>query len=395
MEAYLDNAATTRASESVRAIVTEALGTNYGNPSSMHRKGMEAEKYIKDAKDIIAKTLKVEPKEIVFTSGGTESNNMALVGTALANRRAGNHIITTRFEHASVYNPLLMLEEFGFRISFIDVDDNGQVDLDQLLSQICDETILVSVMYVNNEVGAILDIAGISRAIKAKKPNVIFHVDAIQAFGKLKIFPKREGIDLMSVSGHKFHGPKGSGFLYIKDKTKVKPIIYGGGQQKDMRSGTENVPAIAGLGVAVREIYEDHEVKVKKMYELKEHLIKGLQEIEGVTVNAIFADQTNLSLEEAIHKTAPHVVSASFAGIRSEVLLHALEDKGVYVSSGSACSSNHPAISGTLTAIHVKPELLDSTIRFSFCVNTTIEEIDYALAALKELLPVLRKYSRK
>lgn len=395
MEAYLDNAATTRASESVCAIVSEALVTNYGNPSSMHRKGIEAEKYIKETKDIIAKTLKVEPKEIVFTSGGTESNNMALIGAALANNRAGNHIITTRFEHPSVYNPLIMLEEFGFRISFIDVDLNGQIHMEQLLEQICEDTILVSVMYVNNEVGAIQDIAQISRAIKNKKPSVLFHVDAIQAFGKLKIYPKREGIDLMSVSGHKFHGPKGSGFLYIKDKTKVKPIIYGGGQQKDMRSGTENVPAIAGLGVAVREIYENHEAKLATMYELKEHLVKGLQAIEGVTVNAIYDNDSSLELGEAIRKTAPHVVSASFMGVRSEVLLHALEDKGIYVSSGSACSSNHPAISGTLTAIGVKPELLDSTIRFSFSVNTTLEEIDYALAALNELLPVLRKYSRK
>lgn len=395
MEAYLDNAATTKASEAVRAIVSEALATNYGNPSSMHRKGIEAEKYIKETKDIIAKTLKVEPKEIVFTSGGTESNNMALIGTALANNRAGNHIITTRFEHPSVYNPLLMLEEFGFRISFIDVDANGQINMEQLLEQICEETILVSVMYVNNEVGAILDIAEISKAIKNKKPSVIFHVDAIQAFGKLKIYPKREGIDLMSVSGHKFHGPKGSGFLYIKDKIKVKPIIYGGGQQKDMRSGTENVPAIAGLGVAIREIYENHEAKITSMYELKEHLVKGLQAIEGVTVNAVYTDDSSLELSEAIRKTAPHVVSASFMGVRSEVLLHALEDKGIYVSSGSACSSNHPAISGTLTAIGVKSELLDSTIRFSFSVNTTLEEIDYALAALNELLPVLRKYSRK
>ena len=395
MEAYLDNAATTCASSSVKDTVVDVLCTNFGNPSSMHRKGMEAEKYIKDAKEVIAKAMKVEPKEIIFTSGGTESNNMALFGVALANQRAGKHIITTRMEHASVYNPLLALQDLGFRISFIDVDENGQVRIDQLLEEICEETILISMMYVNNEVGAVLDIASISKQIKEKKPDVLFHVDAIQAFGKFKIYPKREGIDLMSVSGHKFHGPKGSGFLYIKDKIKIKPLIYGGGQQKNFRSGTENVPAIAGLCVAVKEIYENHEVKIAQIYELKERLIKGLQAIEGVTINAIYANEEGLTLKEAIAKTAPHVVSASFAGVKSEVLLHALEERGVYVSAGSACSSNHPAISGALMAIGVAKELLDSTIRFSFSVNTTEEEIDYALQVLQELLPVLRRYARK
>lgn len=395
MEAYLDNAATTCVSQSVKDTVVNVLCTDFGNPSSMHRKGMEAEKYIKEAKEVIAKTIKVEPKEIIFTSGGTESNNMALFGVAMANQRAGKHIITTRMEHASVYNPLIALEDLGYRISFIDVDENGQVKIDQLLAEICEDTILVSMMYVNNEVGSVLDIASISKAVKEKKADILFHVDAIQAFGKFRIYPKREGIDLMSVSGHKFHGPKGSGFLYIRDKVKIKPLIYGGGQQKNFRSGTENVPAIAGLCVAVKEIYENHEAKSKHLYMLKERLIRGLKNLEEVTVNAIYANVEGLSLTDAIAKTAPHVVSASFAGIRSEVLLHALEDKGVYVSSGSACSSNHPAISGALMAIGVPKELLDSTLRFSFSVNTTEEEIDYALQVLQELLPVLRRYARK
>ena len=395
MQAYLDNAATTQASDAVRDVIVETLKVDYGNPSSMHRKGMEAEKYIKDAKDMIAKILKVEPKEIVFTSGGTESNNMALIGTALANQRAGKHIITTKFEHASVHNPLLMLEELGFRITFLDVDHNGKVIEQELLDAICDDTILISIMYVNNEVGAVQDIARLSKMAKEKKPSLLFHTDAIQAFGKYKIFPKKENIDLMSVSGHKFHGPKGSGFLYIKDKTKIKPIIYGGGQQKGFRSGTENVPAIAGLAVACKEIYTDLQEKVDRLYELKSGLVKGLLTIDNVTVNAICNDQKELSLEEQLRLTAPHVVSASFAGIRSEVLLHALEEKGVYVSSGSACSSNHPALSGSLMAIGVDKELLDSTLRFSFSIHSTKEEVEYAIAVLKELLPVFRKYSRK
>lgn len=395
MEAYLDNAATTRVSGSVKDIMVEALEINYGNPSSMHRKGIEAENYIKEAKEIIAKTIKVDQKEIVFTSGGTESNNFALIGAALANARAGKHIITTRFEHPSVHNPLLALEDMGFRISFVSVDGNGLIDMESLLNEICDETILVSIMHVNNEVGAVQDIASIAKQIKSKKSDIIFHVDAIQGFGKFKIYPKRENIDMMSVSGHKIHGPKGSGFLYIKDKLKIKPIIHGGGQQKGFRSGTENVPAIAGLAQAVKEIYENHEEKVDRLYELKKHFIEEVSLIEDTKVNAIFEEENDLSLEERIKKTAPHVVSVSFAGVRSEVLLHALEDQGVYVSAGSACASNHPSLSGTLQAIGIEKALLDSTIRFSFSVNTTMEEIDYALSVLKDILPKLRRYTRK
>lgn len=395
MEAYLDNAATTRVSGSVKDIMVEALEINYGNPSSMHRKGIEAENYIKEAKEIIAKTIKVDQKEIVFTSGGTESNNFALIGAALANARAGKHLITTRFEHPSVHNPLLALEEMGFKISFVSVDRNGLIDMDSLLNEICDETILISIMHVNNEVGAVQDIASIAKQIKSKKPDIIFHVDAIQGFGKYKIYPKRENIDMMSVSGHKIHGPKGSGFLYIKDKLKIKPIIHGGGQQKGFRSGTENVPAIAGLAQAVKEIYENHEEKVARLYELKKHFIEEVSLIEDTKVNAIFEEESELSLEERIEKTAPHVVSVSFAGVRSEVLLHSLEDQGVYVSAGSACASNHPSLSGTLQAIGIEKALLDSTIRFSFSVNTTMEEIDYALSVLKDILPKLRRYTRK
>ena len=395
MEAYLDNAATTRVSGSVKDIMVEALEINYGNPSSMHRKGIEAENYIKEAKEIIAKTIKVDQKEIVFTSGGTESNNFALIGAALANARAGKHLITTRFEHPSVHNPLLALEEMGFKISFVSVDRNGLIDMDSLLNEICDETILISIMHVNNEVGAVQDIASIAKQIKSKKPDIIFHVDAIQGFGKYKIYPKRENIDMMSVSGHKIHGPKGSGFLYIKDKLKIKPIIHGGGQQKGFRSGTENVPAIAGLAQAVKEIYENHEEKVARLYELKKHFIEEVSLIEDTKVNAIFEEESELSLEERIKKTAPHVVSVSFAGVRSEVLLHSLEDQGVYVSAGSACASNHPSLSGTLQAIGIEKTLLDSTIRFSFSVNTTMEDIDYALSVLKDILPKLRRYTRK
>lgn len=404
MEAYLDNAATTRVSDRVAEIVKQTMSVDYGNPSSKHNKGFEAEQYIKNATQIIADSLKVSPKEIIFTSGGTESNNMALIGAALANKRSGRHIIASAFEHASVYNPLLSLEDFDFEIDFAPVDEMGHIKIEELVAMIREDTILVSIMYVNNEIGAIQDIAAISRAIKEKKPSVIFHADAIQAYGKYRINPKKEGIDMLSVSGHKINGPKGSGFLYVSENIKVRPLIFGGGQQKNRRSGTENVPAIAGLGEAVKEFYENHAEKIERMFKLKEHFLERISEVPGGHVNGvpvivptdadINSEQGNSSIRYDVRKTAPHIVSISFDKIKAEVLLHALEEKGVCVSSGSACSSNHPGISSTLKAIGVRRELLDSTLRFSFSVNTTIEEIDYCIDCLKELVPVFSRFSR-
>lgn len=387
MKAYLDNAATTMPFPEVREIMMQTMEKDYGNPSSMHQLGIDAENYIKEARQIIAKSLKTEEKEIIFTSGGTESNNQALIGAAFANKRKGMHLITTRIEHASVYNPMLFLEEQGFRVSYISVDKNGHINMEELLDAICEETILVSIMYVNNEIGAVENIADISKKIKEKKNDIIFHVDAIQAYGKYYIYPKRMGIDLLSVSGHKIHGPKGIGFLYIKDKLKINPYIYGGGQQKGLRSGTENVPGIAGLGMAAKLIYENQEEKIQKLYELKEYFIQKITTLEDVYING--------SDGMEITGMAPHVVSVCAKGVGSEVLLHALEDKGVYVSSGSACSSNHPALSGTLQAIGLEKKMIESTIRFSFSIFTTKEELDYAVTALEELLPILRRYVRR
>ncbi len=385
MEVYLDNAATTRAFDSVENIMMKTLCMDYGNPSSMHKKGIDAEKYIRQAREIIAKSLKADSKEIIFTSGGTESNNMAVIGTAYANKRAGSHIITTKIEHPSVHNPLKFLEENGFRVSYIPVGGNGKILMEELLDAVSEDTILVSVMYVNNEIGSVQNISEISRRIKEKNPGLLFHVDAVQAFGKYRIYPKRESIDLLSISGHKIHGPKGSGVLFVRDKVKINPILFGGGQQKGMRSGTENVPAIAGIGQAVHDIYEDHEQKRAALFRLKRAFMEEISQLEGITVNGL-----GTALEEA----APHIVSVSFAGIRSEVLLHALEGKGIYVSSGSACASNHLQPSKTLEAIGLKRDLLDSTLRFSFSVFTTMEEIEYTADMLRELVPVLRKYSR-
>lgn len=384
MEAYFDNSATTRVFDCVKDAVVNAMTVDYGNAAARHMKGVEAERLIKEARAEIAKSLKVQEKEILFTSGGTESNNTALIGAAFANQRAGKHLITTGVEHASIYNTMEFLREQGFEITYLPVDSYGCISLEELAQAVRENTILVSVMYVNNEIGAVEPVEEISKVIKAKNPKTLFHVDAIQAYGKYVIRPKKQGIDLLSVSGHKIHGPKGVGFLYIDEKAKVRPILFGGGQQKGMRSGTENVPGCAGLGAAVREVYRDHEAKIEKLYQIRERLIAGLKELPGVTING-----------HEGRENAPQIVSASFEGVRSEVLLHALEDRGVYVSSGSACSVNHPGVSGTLKGIGVKKELLDSTIRFSFGLFNEPEEADYCLEVLRELLPVLRRYRAK
>ena len=384
MEIYFDNSATTPVFPCVREVMMRTMEDDFGNPSSMHRKGMDAEKYIRAAKTQIAKTLKVDEKEILFTSGGTESNNTAILGTVSANPRLGKHLITSAIEHPSVANTMHWLEGQGYRVTYLPVDHEGRISLEDLAAAIDDETVLVSIMMVNNEIGTREPIEEISRVIKEKNPNTIFHVDAVQAYGKYVIRPKKWGIDLMSVSGHKIHGPKGVGFLYIRDKVKINPIIFGGEQQKGLRSGTENVPGIAGLGAAAEELYREHESRTAYLDGCKSRMTEGLLQLEGVTVNGPAADDG-----------APHVVSASFAGVRSEVLLHALEDKGIYVSAGSACASNHPGLSSTLVAIGLDPKLLDCTLRFSFSIFTTEEEVDETLKALKELLPFLRKYTRK
>ena len=384
MQAYFDNSATTRVFDSVRDIVVKTMTEDYANPSARHKKGMEAENYIRSARAVIARSLRVQEKEILFTSGGSESNNMALIGTALANRRAGCHIISSNIEHPSVYNTLGFLEEQGFEITYLPVNHAGRIDQAQLAQAVRPDTILVSVMYVNNEVGTVEPVEEISRIIRDKNPNTLFHVDAIQAYGKYEIRPKRQGIDLLSVSAHKLHGPKGVGFLYIDSRVKIRPLIYGGGQQQGLRSGTENVPGVAGMGAAVEEMFTDHQKKIDALYELKEYAEDRLSRLPGVTLN-----------NPAGREGAPQIVSASFEGVKSEVLLHALEERGIYVSSGSACSSNHPGLSGTLKGVGVRPELLDCTLRFSFGLFNTKEEIDYAVQELETILPVLRRFYRK
>ena len=384
MEIYLDNSATTMAFKEVTDLVSKVMYVDYGNPSSMHLKGVQAEKYVRDAKETLAKLLKVQEKEIFFTSCGTESDNWALMGAAQANSRAGRHLITTKIEHPAILQTMEYLESIGYEVTYLPVDENGVVRLDALEDAVRKDTILVSIMQVNNEVGALQPIEEAGKIIEKKNPRTLFHVDAVQGFGKIRLYPKRCNVDMLSVSGHKIHGPKGTGFLYIDDKVKIKPIVFGGGQQKGMRSGTENVPGIAGLSLAAKMMYDGMDEDVRRLFALKTYFQKELAKMDRVIVNGPLYGEG-----------APHIVSASFTGVRSEVLLHALEEKGIYVSAGSACASNKHTVSATLSAMGIAQELLDCTLRFSFSIFTTREELDYTLQCLGEILPMLRRFVRR
>ncbi|MCR4739123.1 MAG: cysteine desulfurase [Lachnospiraceae bacterium] len=387
MEVYLDNSATTRVYDEVAALMSKIMLEDYGNPSSLHNMGVRAEKHIREASEILAGTLRVKEKELIYTSCGTESDNIALIGSYMANKRAGRHMISTKIEHPAVKEPLKILKEAGAEVTLLDTDSHGCVSTGDLEKAIRKDTILVSVMHTNNETGALQPIEEIGALLKKQDHRILFHVDAVQGYGKAHIYPKRMGIDLLSVSAHKIHGPKGVGLLYADESVKLKPVIFGGGQQKGMRSGTENVPGIAGMAKAAEIIYGNIDAKLDKLYELKSYFtgeLKGFKELLSINGE-----------KENVRETAPHIISASFDGIRAEVLLHALEEKGIYVSSGSACSSNKPSLSETLMAMGAGKDRLDSTIRFSMSFDTTKEEIDYTLSALGELLPLLSRYRIK
>jgi len=395
MEIYLDNAATTRVYPEAAALMMKVMQEDYGNPSSLHMKGVEAERYLRYARETFANILKVDGRELIFTSGGSESNNMALMGAAAANCRMGRHIISTRIEHPSVYNPLTYLEGQGYEITYLPVDNYGIVKPEALRKALRPDTIMLSVMCVNNEIGTIEPIEDIVSIVRETNPDTLIHVDAIQGFAKMKLYPKRLGIDMMSISGHKFHGPKGTGLLWVREGAKLHPLILGGGQQKGRRSGTENVPGYAGMAKAAELEFTDFDARLDRLYELRKYFIERVLTIEGTSLNG-GSDRGSLRLTEESRQgacAAPHVVSISFEGVRAEVLLHALEEKKIYVSSGSACSSNHPQLSGTLKAIGVRKDLLDSTLRFSFSYDTDKEQLDMCTDALQELLPVLRLVS--
>lgn len=389
MEVYLDNSATTRVFPEVVELMTKIMCEDYGNPSSLHMKGVEAENYLRYAKENFARILKVNEKEIFFTSGGTESDNMAIIGAALANNRRGKHLITTQVEHPAVSNTMKYLESQGFRVTYLPVDASGRISLADLQAAMSPDTILVSIMHTNNEIGALQPIEEAGAMIKRVNPYALFHVDAVQGFGKARIYPKKMGIDLLSVSGHKIHGPKGVGLLYVGDKVKLQPIIHGGGQQSNMRSGTDNVPGVAGMAKAAELLYKHFDEDSKRLAEYKRYFIEGLQKLEDVKVNGLLPDCPDGS------GTAHHIVSVTVKGVRSEVLLHTLEDSGIYVSAGSACASRKPLPSATLKAIGGDKEMLESTVRFSFSVYTTKEELDYTLQTMYDKIPMLRKYTRK
>ena len=381
---YLDNSATTRCFPEAAALMNEIFLEDYGNPSSMHHRGVTAERRVLEAKKTLAGLLKVKEKNLYFTSCGTESDNLAIIGGALAAQRRGRHLITTRIEHPAVLEAMKYLEAQGFEITYLGVDRDGLVSAEEAAAAVRPDTILVSVMHTNNEIGSVQPIEEIGRAVKAVNPRVLFHVDAVQGFGKSLILPKRMHIDLLAASGHKIHGPKGVGLLYVADGARLEPLLHGGGQQGGMRSGTENVPGIAGMALAAKLLCGNLDEDRQRLFAMKNRLIDRLREIPDIEFNGR-TDET----------AAPHILSVRVRGVRAEALLHALEDKGIYVSSGSACSSNHPRPSETLAAIGTPASEMDNSIRMSLSVMNTMEEMDAAAQAVGEIVPLLRKYIRR
>lgn len=382
MEIYLDNSATTKPYKEVVDKMVYALTTDYANPSSLHRKGIEVEKNIKAIRQDIARTIGAKDKEIYFTSGGTESNNAIIRGVANLYKKRKNHIISTEIEHPSVLNTLKDLEEDGFEVTYLKVDKEGKIDIDDLKNAIKPSTILITIMHVNNEIGSIQPIEDIGKYLKSLSDKIYLHVDAVQSYSKINFKPSRYNIDFMSVSGHKLHGPKGIGFMYIKENNRLKPILTGGGQEIGIRSGTENVPGIYGIGEAVRILNKDLNKTIDKITELK-NLLKEeiINNIEDIKVN---------SPEDGVC----HILNVSFKDVRGEVLLHYLEQKGVYVSTGSACSSKKKG-SHVLNAIGLTPNEIEGAIRFSLSDLNTKDEILEVVKILKESVSDLRMIIRR
>ncbi|NLM36381.1 MAG: cysteine desulfurase [Clostridiales bacterium] len=376
MQVYFDNGATTQPFDEVVEIVAQTMKNNFGNPSSAHSLGLKAEKALNEAREQAAKTINCTRDEIIFTSGGSESNNFLVKGFTAP----GAHIITTEIEHPSVLNTFKDLEAMGAKATYLKVDQYGHISLKELENSINNDTRLVSIMHVNNEIGVIQDIEAIGALIKAKSPRVKFHVDAVQSYGKLKIDVKKAQIDLLSVSGHKIHGPRGVGFSYVKKGFYPKALISGGGQERNFRSGTENLPGIVGLAKAAEIMYTNIQTNYEKAKELKEYFIEALKNLKDIRINSPSEDFFS-----------PYILSVSFLGVRGEVLLHLLEEKGIYVSTGSACSSNHNADSHVLKAIGLSTAETKGTIRFSFSEFNTKEEVDYTMEVLEKSLKFLRR----
>jgi cysteine desulfurase len=370
---YLDNCATTKPRKEVIDAMVEALTNDFGNPSSLHRLGLLTEKKVKEAREIVANFLKIDSKELFFTSGGTESNNIAVQSIARKFSKKGKHIITTSIEHPSILNVYKYLEGEGYSVTYLDVDQSGYIDLEMLTNAIKEDTILVSIIHVNNEIGSLQDIKGIKDIINKSVSKPILHVDGIQSFGKVDFSLKDLDVDTYSFSGHKIYGPKGVGGLYINKRLKLNPIVFGGNQESGLRSGTENVPGIIGLGEAVRIMSKNFEAESKHAFELKKYMADGiLKKIDDVKINT--------SLDNT---SSPYILSVTFRRTRGEVLLHYLEEKDIYVSTSSACSSRGTTKSHVLRAINMCDDDIEGTIRFCFSYEITKEDIDYTIEQLK------------
>ncbi len=382
MEVYLDNAATTRVLDEAAQAMMEMLTSTYGNPSSLHDKGFAAEKKIEEARQVIANTLKVNKKTIYFTSGGTEGNNTLLYGAMNAYKREGKHVLVSDIEHPSVREAALAYEE-EFDVELIPVDDKGYVDIKVLTELLRPDTILVSIMHVNNEIGTIQDLDALIGVIKERSPKAKIHVDAVQSFGKYTLHPERIGVDMMTISAHKIHGPKGVGAIYVNQGCRLKPLFYGGSQQKGIRSGTENVPGIVGFGIAAREAYKHLDERKQHISEVRDLCIEELKKIEGISFNS------------DIEKGAYHILNIRVEGVKSEVLLHSLEEQNIYVSTGSACSSNKKNHSTTLQAMRQSSDATDQAIRLSFSFYNSKEDVKCLAQQLTTLTPMLRRFRRK
>lgn len=375
MEAYLDNSATTCLCSSAKEKMVEAINKYYGNPSSLHSVGTAAQHQLDAARAAVARSLSCEPEEIVFTNSGSLANNAAIFGAAHALRRRGNRIVTTCVEHPSVSECMAQLEKEGFEVIYLKVDKTGKINKAELMQAVNAKTVLVSLMYVNNEVGSIMPIETARLAVKKAGAPALIHCDAVQAYGKLPIKPSRLGVDLMSASAHKINGPKGVGFLYVRKGVRIAPYVFGGGQEGKVYSGTQPMPAIMGFHGAVDELPELN-AQLEKTKALRDYFVSEVRKIDGVVIN---------SGADAL----PYIVNISVPGHPSQTLLNFLSDSGVYVSGGSACSKGHR--SKVLTAMGIEPERIDSALRISFSRFTTREEADMLLCALESAVSTLRK----
>ena len=382
---YLDNCSTTKPREEVVDLIYKSLKDDYANPSSLHRLGLSSEKKIKNSRQIISDFLKVDNKEIFFTSGGTESNNIAIQSIVKKYSRKGNHIITSRIEHPSILNVMKNYEKNGYEISYLDTNEKGRIDLEQLKDSITDETILISLIHVNNEIGVIQDIVSVRDIINTSKSKPLLHLDGVQSFGKIEFNLKSLGVDTYSFSGHKVYGPKGIGGLYIDEKLKLDPIIFGGNQESGLRSGTENLTGIIGLGEAVRILSKKYKQESKYVKELKEYMVrKHNEEIEDFKLNSTVDKNSS-----------PYILNISYEDVRGEVLLHYLEEKKIYVSTSSACSSKGTDKSHVLKTINLTDNEIEGAIRFCFSYDISKEDIDYTVRVIKDSVEEIRSIIRR